>query len=153
MRRLALCAALAACGDGDSGGQEVPGGADSEAVEVIDDWSTALRDGDVEAAAEFFDVPSLAQNGTPPLELSSRQEVIEFNEALPCGAELVRAEAHGRFVLATFELTERPGGLYDTDTGLVRFGRRDYDPRWPLDGQGSDSLGRRADESVRVCRQ
>jgi len=33
------------------------------------------------------------------------------------------------------------GGLYDPDTGLVRFGARDYDPftgRWQMDSEGSD---------------
>ena len=76
-------------------GAEIPGGADPEAAQVIDEWSTALREGDVEAAAEYFELPSVAQNGTPPLELESREDVIAFNEALPCGAELVRAEEQG----------------------------------------------------------
>ncbi len=35
--------------------------------------------------------------------------MIAFNEALPCGAELVEAAEEDRFVVATFELTERPG--------------------------------------------
>ena len=60
-------------------------------------------------AADYFEVPSVAQNGTPPLQLTSREEVIAFNEALPCGAELTEAEATGRYTIATFELTERPG--------------------------------------------
>jgi hypothetical protein len=88
---------------------EIPGGADAEAAEVIDNWSTALREGDIEAAAEFFAVPSVAQNGTPPLDLDSREDVVTFNEALPCGAELVEATDHAGFTIATFELTERPG--------------------------------------------
>jgi hypothetical protein len=104
----ALACALAGCGGGEDA-PEIPGGADPEAAQVIEDWSAALREGDIEAAAEFFEVPSIAQNGTPPLELESREDVIGFNEALPCGAELVRAEDRDRFVVATFELTERPG--------------------------------------------
>ena len=108
---LAVTALLAlGCGGGDdSDGSDVPGGADPEATQVIDDWATALREGDVDAAAEYFDLPSLAQNGTPPLELDSREDVVRFNDALPCGAELVSAEEEGRFTIATFELTERPG--------------------------------------------
>lgn len=111
---MLAAAVLAACGgsDGDGGSSEsdVPGGADAEQVQVIDDWAAALREGDIEAAADYFDVPSTAQNGTPPIELDSRRAVVEFNEALPCGAELVNAEEHGDgFILATFELTERPG--------------------------------------------
>ena len=78
---------------------------------MIDDWAAALSEGDVEAAADYFALPSIAQNGTPPLDLESREDVIAFNEALPCGAELVEAtEEDGRFIVATFELTERPGG-------------------------------------------
>ncbi len=76
---------------------------------MIEDWATALREGDVEGAAEYFELPSVAQNGTPPLQLESRRDVVLFNRALPCGAELISAEQDGRFTVATFELTERPG--------------------------------------------
>lgn len=76
---------------------------------MIDGWSDELRGGDVEAAADYWRIPSVAQNGTPPLDLVSRRDVIAFNEALPCGAVLTRAETEGEFVVATFELTERPG--------------------------------------------
>ena len=44
------------------------------------------------------------------------------------------------------------GGLYDADTGLVRFGARDYDPaigRWTA--KGPDRFCGRGCESVRVC--
>ena len=106
----AVAIAASGCGgDDDSEQAGVPGGADPEATQVIEDWATALREGDVEAAAEYFELPSVAQNGTPPLELDSRRDVILFNRALPCGAELIRAEEDGRFTVATFELTERPG--------------------------------------------
>ena len=55
-------------------------------------------------------MPSVAQNGTPPLDLDSREDVIAFNEALPCGAELIETVEHAGFVIATFELSDRPGG-------------------------------------------
>lgn len=119
MRILATFAAAvllilgaAACGsdDSDSEPSEIPGGADPEAVQVIDDWSQTLSEGDVEGAADYFAVPSIAQNGTPPLDLDSRDDVIAFNEALPCGAELVEATEEDDFIVATFELTDRPGG-------------------------------------------
>jgi hypothetical protein len=98
------------CGDdGASGEPDIPGGADPEDVRVIDDWSDALREGDVEGAADYFALPSIAQNGTPPIPLETRGQVVAFNEALPCGAELVEAEQQDEFVIATFELTERPG--------------------------------------------
>jgi hypothetical protein len=119
-----LAAALAVgCGggdddDGEGGASEIPGGADPAQAEVIREWSDTLRSGDVEGAAEFFEVPSIAQNGTPPVPLTSREDVVAFNEALPCGAELIRAEEKGRYTVATFELTERPGpGTCGSGTG------------------------------------
>lgn len=103
-----LSIALAACGGSDDEG-DVPGGADPDAVEVIREWADELRAGDVEAAADRFEIPSTVQNGTPPLRLSDREEVVAFNESLPCGAELTEAERSGEYIIATFELTERPG--------------------------------------------
>jgi hypothetical protein len=106
---LAIAGAIAAGCGGSSSESEVPGGADPDQVAVIKDWADDLRAGDVEAAADHFKLPSIAQNGTPPLQLTTRGQVREFNEALPCGGELTAAQPHGRFILATFELTERPG--------------------------------------------
>jgi len=116
---LSLSAALLGCGDNDGsdengGGDEsapteIPGGADPEAARVIDEWAKTLSEGEVEEAADYFEVPSIAENGTPPVPLDSRAEVIAFNESLPCGAELTNAEADGQFTIATFKLTERPG--------------------------------------------
>ncbi len=100
--------ALAACG-GSNDEAEVPGGADPDAVEVIQGWADELRAGDVEAAADRFEIPATVQNGTPPLRLASRDDVIAFNESLPCGAELTEAEQSEEYTIATFELTERPG--------------------------------------------
>jgi hypothetical protein len=117
-----VCVVLgfSACGsDGDSSGGSqnedatsettVPGGGDPGAVRVIDEWANALRAGDLDKAASYFELPSTAQNGTPPLQLRTKDEVVAFNESLPCGAELTRAEPQGEFLVATFELTERPG--------------------------------------------
>jgi hypothetical protein len=114
---FALTPALGACG-GDSEEEserpltesaiEVPGGhAD---VAVIDEWIRALSEGDVEAAAELFALPTVVANGTPPIELSTRAEVVDFNASLPCGAELVGARPlDDDLIAATFRLTERPG--------------------------------------------
>jgi hypothetical protein len=116
---VALCAALAltmaagACGGDDATtdtvgtGIELPDGHDS--VEVIDEWVRTLREGDVVGAAELFALPSVVQNGTPPIRLDTRAEAIEFNRSLPCGAELVGARRLGGLIAATFRLTERPG--------------------------------------------
>jgi hypothetical protein len=103
-------AALFGCGGGGKPStDDIPGSADPESTQVIDDWAKALRQGDIEAAADFFALPTIAENGTPPLDLNSREDVLLFNQSLPCGAKLVRAVSHAGFTIATFELTERPG--------------------------------------------
>jgi len=126
-RRLALsplCVALIAlpiigCGGGSNGGPastgnqgpaaKIAGDADPGDVRVIDAWVTALRRGDVDAAARYFAIPSVAENGPLLLHIKSLDDARRFNESLPCGARLVRAETQGQFTTATFRLTERPG--------------------------------------------
>jgi hypothetical protein len=106
--------ALASCGgDGDAstratGGIEVLSG--HQPVKVIDAWVTTLRKGDVAGAAGYFALPSVVQNGTPPLKLETEADAVDFNRRLPCGAVLIKARPLGRFIAATFRLTERPGG-------------------------------------------
>ncbi len=115
---------LSACGgdgepDSDPAGNaaEVPGEADPADVEVIDQWARTLAGGDVDAAADFFAIPSVAENGIL-LEIEEEADARKFNAALPCGAELIRAETQGKFTTATFELTERPGaGVCGSGTG------------------------------------
>jgi hypothetical protein len=122
---LALLA-LAACGGGDDSGSaatgtsagEVAGEADPADVEVIDGWVTALRHGDVDAAAGYFAIPSVAENGPVLVRIRSEDDARSFNESLPCGALLVRADTAGEFTTATFRLTERPGpGVCGAGTG------------------------------------
>ncbi len=84
---------------------------------VIEGWTEALSEGDVAAASDYFAVPSVAQNGTAPLTLRTRDDITAFNRSLPCGAELVRARPAGRFIAATFRLTERPGGSCGPGSG------------------------------------
>ena len=102
-------AALSGCGSSDDEDGTIPGGADPETVQVIKSWADELRAGDVAAASKRFALPSVVQNGTPPLRLNTRDEVEAFNRSLPCGAKLTEAAAVDRFTIATFELTERPG--------------------------------------------
>jgi hypothetical protein len=112
-RVIALLVALgllpiAGCGSSDNT-SSIPGGADADAAQVIKGWADELRAGHVEDASQRFSLPTVVQNGTPPLTLTQRREVVAFNQSLPCGARLTRAETHGRFTIATFVLTERPG--------------------------------------------
>jgi hypothetical protein len=86
---------------------------------VIRGWSEALRHGRVTAAARYFSIPSVVQNGFPAF-LTSRAEVRQFNRGLSCGAKLLgvrRGAAHA--VLATFRLVNRPGAECGTGTGAL----------------------------------
>jgi hypothetical protein len=115
---LVLALTLAACGiDGEvtvtaspeaETSPEVAGDADPADVEVIDQWARTLAAGDIDEAAHFFAIPSVAQNGLLyPIE--DFDDAVRFNASLPCGAELVEARDNGDFVIATFVLRERPG--------------------------------------------
>jgi hypothetical protein len=86
------------------------GRADTREVEVIRAWSEALRSGRERKAAGYFARPVLVQNGGAPLRLGTEPAVRLFNRALPCGALLLEARRSGRYTVATFRLTDRPGG-------------------------------------------
>ena len=108
---LVLIALVAGCGGEDDAGMpatEIPGGGDPGDVQVIDDWSSTLARGDVEAAAEFFAIPSVAEN-VVLIEIEDENDALRFNASLPCGARLIHAETQGEFTTATFRLLERPG--------------------------------------------
>jgi hypothetical protein len=90
-------------------------------VIVIEGWVDALAKGDVDGAAGYFALPSVVENGTAPLTLRSRADAVAFNESLPCGAKLVGARPAGRFIAATFRLTQRPGG--DCGSGVGELAR------------------------------
>ena len=110
---LGIAIALVGCGGGDGDDSsrvpKVAGNADPGDVRVIDAWVTALRRGDVDAAARYFAIPSVAENPPLLLHIRSLDDARRFNESLPCGARLVRAATQGQFTTATFRLTERPG--------------------------------------------
>jgi hypothetical protein len=118
---VALAVAMpSGCGDGEESDPgatrdgalapgEVAGDAESADVEVISAWSEALRHGDIDAAAERFAIPSVAENGQFLVRIESEADARAFNESLPCGGRLIRAEGAGEFTTATFRLTERPG--------------------------------------------
>ena len=116
---IAVIATLASCGSDDEA-SEIPGDADAESAEVIEEWVSTLAAGDVEGAAELFAIPSVAQNGGIELEIETANDARLFNASLPCGAELTRAEAEGELTIATFLLKERPGpGTCGAGTGTT----------------------------------
>jgi hypothetical protein len=97
---------------------EVPGNADPGDVRVIDAWTSALARGDVDTAAGYFAIPSVAENGPVLVRIKSLDDARRFNRSLPCGARLIRAETQGDFTTATFSLIERPGpGSCGSGTG------------------------------------
>jgi hypothetical protein len=120
---LGIAMALTACGGDDDAAPdamsetEISGDADPADVEVIAGWTEALAKGDIEAAAAYFKIPSVAENGIL-YEIRDEDDALRFNASLPCGAELVGAETEGEFTTATFLLKERPGrGVCGDGTG------------------------------------
>lgn len=89
--------------------------ANADAVKVIQDWSDALRRGNVRAAAAYFKVPSELINGVGAngavalIRIHSLAQAEAANETLPCGAKFISADQRGRYVNALFKLTGRPG--------------------------------------------
>jgi hypothetical protein len=127
MRRARLVVVLlnaallvGACGGGGSQPRRSTPHAERGAAAVIRAWADTLRRGDIRGAAEFFALPSIVSNGTPPVVLHTRADARLFNASLPCGARLIKTTSSGRFTTATFRLTERPGpGTCGSGTGLL----------------------------------
>jgi hypothetical protein len=84
---------------------------------VIRGWVDALRAGKVDQATRFFGLPVVVENGSPPVHLTSRSAVRDFNASLPCGARLLRTRRRGRYTIGVFRLTERPGGSCGSGAG------------------------------------
>jgi hypothetical protein len=110
---------------------------------VIRDWAGALTAGNLGKAASYFALPSIVQNGTPPIRVTTRAQAREFNELLPCGARLVSTTRHGAYTYATFRLTNRVGGDCGMGAGglaatafLIRNGRIAQWRRLPDPGSG-----------------
>lgn len=82
------------------------------AVRIIEAWSDALRAGHVKLAARWFDRPVVVQNASPLRKLTTRRQIFDFNNTLPCGAHAVKTIAGHRYTVTTFVLTERPGSRY-----------------------------------------
>jgi hypothetical protein len=124
---LTVSLALASCGGGgdltiagDGESSNVPGGANSADVQVIEAWVGALDHGDLDAAASYFALPSVAENGPLALHITTRGQARAFNATLPCGAHVIRASSAGHFTTATFRLGERPGrGLCGPGSGSL----------------------------------
>jgi hypothetical protein len=75
---------------------------------IIKGWSDSLRDGQVDRASRYFQVPVLVSNNAPDAVLGTKDAVKEFNRTLPCGAKLIKTRRGPEgFVVGIFRLTER----------------------------------------------
>ncbi len=149
---LAAIAVLASagCGGGDTS-SATTASADPGDVAVIEGWADALASGDEEAAADYFAIPSVAENGPLLTKIESRDDAIAFNRSLPCGAEVVSARTTGSLTTATFRLSDRPGGdcgagaggtastSFEIDDGKIVEWRRIDDG--PPQGDGGEAPG------------
>jgi hypothetical protein len=111
---------------GPTGTSPAPG-----AVRVIEAWSSALRQGDVRAAAQYFGRPSElinASNGSGiALRIESFAQAEAANETLPCGAKFVSADQRGRYTNVLFRLTGRSGpGGSDCSGGVGTTARTNF---------------------------
>lgn len=138
-----LCLALVAgCGGGgDDAAPAARKRAGPSPESVVRGWAEDLRSGDVDAATARFAIPSIVANGTPEIRLETREQVEFFNSSLPCGGRVTKTTRHHGLVIATFELTERPGGHCD---GVGHSAKTAFEvkggkiTRWlrvPLDGE------------------
>jgi hypothetical protein len=92
--------------DSSSESAEIPGGADPAQVQVVVDWAQAESSGDNEAAADYFAIPSFAQNGFN-FHIKDVDDARRFNASLPCGAIVEEAVEDGHYIIVTFRLSER----------------------------------------------
>jgi hypothetical protein len=112
-------------------------------VNVIREWAQALTADDIDKAASYFALPAIIENGTRPVRITTRAQAREFNQLLPCGAQLVATGRPGAYTYATFGLTNRPGGDCGAGTGalaavafLIRSGKIAEWRRLPNPGSG-----------------
>jgi hypothetical protein len=99
-----LAVALASCGG--SSDPPVPQQTDKE---VIRGWIAALNAGDYVAAASYFSKGAIVEQGRE-FKLRTREEAEQFNQGLPCRADLTDTKDEGRTTLAAFRLRKGPGG-------------------------------------------
>jgi hypothetical protein len=111
-------------------------------LKVIRAWSEAQRRGRVAEAAALFAVPSHVADGTHlERRLGDREAILDFVRSLTCGGKFLSARrGFPSEVIATFRLTELPGGTcgeavgqrFDTafvvERGLIQNWKQAIDP-------------------------
>ena len=118
----------AGCGSAATKSSDARGGtADPSAVSVIRAWSTALRHGDVAAAARYFALPSEFANGPDEvLTIHTEAQARAVNTTLPCGALLISVQRRGQYLSALFRLTNRSGPEAGCGSGAGQLARTDF---------------------------
>jgi hypothetical protein len=115
---LVLTVLLAGCGGGAATPKPPRERPPSEAdVAIVREWGVDMQRGQVKRASALFAVPAVVANNTPELTMRTRAEIEFFNGTLPCGGRLVEAQPHHGAIIATFVLTDRPGGGCGSGTG------------------------------------
>ena len=89
------------------------GGGSTSAEGVVRAWSSALNAGDNESAADLFAPNAKVIQGGADQHFRNRKDAVEWNAALPCSGRIVRIEARGDKVTATFVLGDRPTSRCD----------------------------------------
>ncbi len=99
---------------------------------VIANWADAVRRGDVNTAAAFFDLPAIVyQPGHTALQVNTPQIAAAFNASLPCGAKLLGTNPDGRYVVGTFVLVSVGKAKCASEGDLARVGFVFGDKRHP----------------------
>jgi hypothetical protein len=118
MRRAAAIAALAVaapigCDSGSDGERKDPGHRARERAasheRAVRDWSRALNAEMYGRAAGFFIRGVIIDQGRE-IQLITRAQILDFNQGLPCKADVTRVVEEKRDTLAYFRLKRGPGG-------------------------------------------
>lgn len=81
----------------------------TRAEQLIQAWLAALELKDYKRAGSYFARNALVDQGTP-FRLATRADAVTFNRELPCRAHLTGVRRERRTALATFLLSDGPGG-------------------------------------------
>jgi hypothetical protein len=112
---IASLAAVAVLGACDSGGDErrSPGPRKADAAEsherTVRGWSRALNAEKYERAADFFIRGVIVDQGQE-IQLITHAQILDFNQGLPCKADVTRVVEERQYTLAYFKLKRGPGG-------------------------------------------
>lgn len=109
-----VVSALAACGGGTAGPEE-----------VVREWSEALNAGDYGRAASLFAEGAEVVQGARVFVFATPADAVDWNAALPCRGRIIRAEAEGDSVQASFLLSDRPDRPCDAPGAVARVRVRD----------------------------